>query len=89
MSSLLQKFDLEIRNRKDTKNQAVDLLSWLENNDGANNSTLISEYFPDELFAISHVKVPWCAILLTILLATLCIVIQSKEEFLHDVKSYV
>lgn len=42
---LLQKFDLEIKDKKGTKNQVVDHLSRLENGNGDGNIQLIKEDF--------------------------------------------
>ena len=45
MGSLLQEFDLEIKDKKGTKNLVVDHLSRLE---GASDGVQVNDDFPDE-----------------------------------------
>ncbi|XP_075099435.1 uncharacterized protein LOC107807863 [Nicotiana tabacum] len=55
-------FDIEIRDRKGTKNQVADHLSRLENHDHVEEGGQIKEVFPDEqLFAINQDPPPWYA----------------------------
>ncbi|XP_075079957.1 uncharacterized protein LOC142165263 [Nicotiana tabacum] len=59
---LLQEFDLEICDRKGTKNQVADHLSRLEGAENAIEVEEILETFPDEqLLAITHQEAPWTA----------------------------
>ncbi|XP_075092383.1 uncharacterized protein LOC142172617 [Nicotiana tabacum] len=55
-------FDVEIRDRKGTKNQVADHLSRLENHDHAEEGGQIKEVFPyKQLFAITQDPPPWYA----------------------------
>ncbi|PIM97585.1 DNA-directed DNA polymerase [Handroanthus impetiginosus] len=59
---LLQEFDLEIRDRKETENQIADHLSRLESPAKTDEPNMINDYFPDEQFlAIVASDVPWYA----------------------------
>ncbi|XP_075087636.1 uncharacterized protein LOC142169643 [Nicotiana tabacum] len=58
----LLEFDVEIGDRKGTKNQVKDHLSRLENHENVEEFGQIKETFPDEqLFAITHDPSPWYA----------------------------
>ncbi|XP_021275587.1 uncharacterized protein LOC110410282 [Herrania umbratica] len=59
---LLQEFYLEIKDRKGIKNQVAHHLSGLENDNQANDLTLINETFLDEqLLHVGQKKLPWYA----------------------------
>ena len=67
---LLQEFDLEVKDKKGTKNLVVNHLSRLELSEcDALQKVQINENFPDEqLLSISHVEsTPWLLTLLIIL----------------------
>ena len=57
---LLQEFDLELKDKKGSKNLVVDHLSRLEKEESA--SKLIQDSFPDEfLLVLHHFNTPWYA----------------------------
>ena len=61
---LLQEFDFEIKDRKGTKNQAVDHLSRLEDEAmrDLGEKAEIDDTFPDDhVLAASHDLIPWFA----------------------------
>ncbi|KAL4378104.1 hypothetical protein GQ457_02G030500 [Hibiscus cannabinus] len=57
---LLQEFDVEIKDRKGTKNQIADHLSRLEGGDAHDNHFEIHDAFPDEQLLLA-VATPWYA----------------------------
>ena len=58
---LLQKFDVEIRDKKGVENVVVDHLSRLENSEGGlEKESSIKEEFPDEYLFSVHIS-PWFA----------------------------
>ncbi|XP_070035477.1 uncharacterized protein [Nicotiana tomentosiformis] len=59
---LLQEFDIDIQDRKDSENQVADHLSPLEEEGRQYDGLKINDSFPDEqLLAISMKEVPWFA----------------------------
>ncbi|XP_070040800.1 uncharacterized protein [Nicotiana tomentosiformis] len=59
---LLQDFDIDIQDRKGSKNQVVDHLSRLEEEGRPHDGLEINDSFPDEqLLAISMKEVQWSA----------------------------
>jgi len=95
---LLQEFDLEIKDRKETENQIADHLSRLE----PDTSTLIrkdiTKTFPDEqLLVVQQAQMlqqsgsSWYAEFANYLVSGLLppeLKFQEKMKFLHDVRSY-
>ena len=62
MVLLLQEFDFEVRDRKETENQVADHLSYLEDEvmRELGDKTNIDDTFPDEhVLAASQVLFPW------------------------------
>lgn len=57
---LLQEFDVEIRDKRGSKNVVIDYLSRLENEKVVDDSQ-IQEIFPDELVLAISLRVPWYA----------------------------
>ena len=87
---LLQEFDVEIQDKKGTKNLVVDHLSRLE---GLKNEVQINENFLDEhLLAISNSSlVPWFADYvnyLAVKVIPLKFTYQQKKKFFADLKHY-
>ena len=87
---LLQEFDLEIKDKKGTKNLVADHLSQLE---GAGDEVQVNDYFPDEqLLAIEDKKaVPWFADYVNYLVAKVIPLefsYQQKKRFFAHLKHY-
>ena len=87
---LLQEFDVEIKDKKDTENLVADHLSRLE---GARDDITVNDEFPDEkLFAIEDKKaVPWFADYVNYLVANVIppeFNYQKKKRFFAHIKHY-
>ena len=87
---LLQEFDVEIKDKKGTKNLVADHLSRLE---GARDDIPVNDEFPDEkLFAIEDKKtVPWFADYVNYLVAKVIppeFDYQKKKRFFAHLKHY-
>ncbi|PIN20438.1 DNA-directed DNA polymerase [Handroanthus impetiginosus] len=89
---LLQEFDLEIRDRKGTKNQIADHLSRLESPAKTDEPNLINDNFPDEqLLAIVASDVSWYADIVNYLTCGIIpcdLSAQQKKKFLFDTRKY-
>ncbi|XP_075080252.1 uncharacterized protein LOC142165779 [Nicotiana tabacum] len=89
---LLQKFDVEIRDRKGTDNQVAHHLSRLENHDHVEEGGQIKEVFPDEqLFDINQDPPPWYTHYVNYLVTGVLppeIQSEARKRFLHDVNFY-
>ncbi|XP_070010083.1 uncharacterized protein [Nicotiana sylvestris] len=85
-------FDVEIRDRKGTKNQVFDHLSRLENHDHVEKGGQIKEVFPDEqLFVITQDTPPWYTDYVNYLVSRVLppkIESEARKRFLHDVNFY-
>ena len=87
---LLQEFDLEIKDKKGTKNLVEDQLSRLE---GPRDKVQVNDDFPDEhLLAIGDTKtIPWFADYVNYLVAKvfpLDFSYQQKKRFFAHLKHY-
>ncbi|XP_019229748.1 PREDICTED: uncharacterized protein LOC109210744 [Nicotiana attenuata] len=89
---LLQEFDVEIQDRKGTKNQVADHLSRLENHNHVEEGDQIKEVFPDEQpFAITQGLPLWYANYVNYLVNGVLpfeIKSEARKRFLHDVNFY-
>nr|XP_009791098.1 PREDICTED: uncharacterized protein LOC104238442 [Nicotiana sylvestris] len=90
---LLQEFDLEIRDRKGTKNQVADHLSRLENRNHVAEGGAIKETFPDEqLLAIISSTALWYAGYVNVFASGVTppeLTPDNRRRFLHDVRLYM
>ncbi|XP_070005179.1 uncharacterized protein [Nicotiana sylvestris] len=90
---LLHEFDLEIRDRKGTKNQVADNLSRLENRGHVTEGESIKETFPDEhLLAITSDETPWYADYVNFIASGVTppeFTTDHRRRFLHDVRFYM
>ena len=87
---LLQEFDVEIKDKKDTENLVADHLSRLE---GAKDDVLVNDEFPDEkLLAIEDKRaIPWFADFVNYLVAKVIPLefnYQQKKRFFAHLKHY-
>ena len=95
---LLQEFDLEIKDRKGTENQAAGHLPRLQVDESILTKQDITKTFPDEqLLMLQHSQMlqqagfPWYADFASYLVSGLLpldLSYQQKKRFVHDVKSY-
>ncbi|GJV57112.1 reverse transcriptase domain-containing protein [Tanacetum coccineum] len=88
---LLQEFDIEIKDRKGTKNVAADHLSRLENNETSDDSK-VDDNFPGEtLMEINTKDEPWFADFANYLVGNIIpkgMTYQQKNKFFSDLKHY-
>ncbi|GJT32801.1 reverse transcriptase domain-containing protein [Tanacetum coccineum] len=88
---LLQEFDIEIKDRKGTKNVATDHLSRIENNESSDDSE-VDDNFPGEtLIEINTKDEPWFANFANYLVGDIIpkgMTYQQKNNFFSDLKHY-
>ncbi|GJZ63769.1 reverse transcriptase domain-containing protein [Tanacetum coccineum] len=88
---LLQKFNIEIKDRKGTKNVAADHLSRIENDETSDDSE-VNENFPREtLMEINTKDEPWFADFASYLVDDIIpkwMTHQQKNKFFSDLKHY-
>ncbi|KAK8684265.1 hypothetical protein V6N13_040295 [Hibiscus sabdariffa] len=87
---LLQEFDLEVKDRKGTKNQVADHLSRLDNPHNQDRDVEISDSFLDEkiLFATA---IPWYVDIVNFLVSGIVppdLSSQGRKKFRHDAKFF-
>ncbi|GJZ73826.1 reverse transcriptase domain-containing protein [Tanacetum coccineum] len=89
---LLQEFDIELKDKKGTKNVATDHLSRIENDETSDDDDEIDNNFPDEtLMKISAKEIPWFADFANYLAGDIIpkrMTYQQKNKFFSDHKKY-
>ncbi|GKA00340.1 reverse transcriptase domain-containing protein [Tanacetum coccineum] len=88
---LLQEFDIEIKDRKGTKNVAADHLSRIENNKTSNDSEVDDNFLGETLTEINTKDEPWFVDFSNYLVAGIIpkgMTYQQKNKFFSDLKHY-
>ncbi|GJV97799.1 reverse transcriptase domain-containing protein [Tanacetum coccineum] len=88
---LLQEFDIEIKDRKGTKNVAADHLSRLENNETSDDSEVDDNFPKETLMEINTKDEPWFADFANYLVGNIIpkgMTYQQKNKFFSDLKHY-
>ncbi|GJR05581.1 putative nucleotidyltransferase, ribonuclease H [Tanacetum coccineum] len=88
---LLQEFDIEIKDRKGTKNVAADHLSRLENNETSDDSEVDDNFPGENLMEINTKDEPWFADFANYLVGNIIpkgMTYQQKNKFFSDLKHY-
>ncbi|GJY46495.1 reverse transcriptase domain-containing protein [Tanacetum coccineum] len=88
---LLQEFDIEIKDRKGTKNVTADHLSRIENDESSDDSE-VDDNFPGETLMEINTKIePWFADFANYLVVDIIpkgMTYQQKNKFFSDLKHY-
>ncbi|GJT77563.1 reverse transcriptase domain-containing protein [Tanacetum coccineum] len=88
---LLQEFDIEVKDRKGTKNVTADHLSRIKNDESSDDSD-VDDNFPEEtLMEINTKNEPWFADFANYLVAGIIpkgMTYQQKNKFFSDLKHY-
>ncbi|GKA21422.1 reverse transcriptase domain-containing protein [Tanacetum coccineum] len=88
---LLQEFDIEIKDKKGTKNVAADHLSRIDNDETSDDSD-VDDNFPGEtLMEITTKDIPWFADFANYLVGDIIpkgMTYQQKNKFFSDLKNY-
>ncbi|GKD56252.1 reverse transcriptase domain-containing protein [Tanacetum coccineum] len=89
---LLKEFDIEIKDKKGTKNVATNHLSRIKNDETSDDDDEIDNNFPDEtLMKISAKEIPWFADFANYLAGDIIpkiMTYQQKNKFFSDHKKY-
>nr|GEU32983.1 reverse transcriptase domain-containing protein [Tanacetum cinerariifolium] len=88
---LLQEFDIEIKDRKGTKNVAADHLSRIKNEEISDDSEMDDNLPEDTLMEINTEDEPWFADFANYLVADIIpkgMTYQQKKKFFSDLKHY-
>ncbi|GJT95398.1 reverse transcriptase domain-containing protein [Tanacetum coccineum] len=88
---LLQEFDIEIKDRKGTKNVAADHLSRIENNEISDDSEVDDNFHGETLMEINTKDEPWFADFANYLVGDIIpkgMTYQQKNKFFSDLKHY-
>ncbi|GJZ59267.1 reverse transcriptase domain-containing protein [Tanacetum coccineum] len=88
---LLQEFNIEIKDRKGTKNVAADHLSRIENEESSDDSEMDDNFPGETLMEINTKNEPWFADFTNYLVADIIpkgMTYQQKNKFLSDLKHY-
>ncbi|GKA79180.1 reverse transcriptase domain-containing protein [Tanacetum coccineum] len=88
---LLQEFDIEIKDRKGTKNAIADYLSRLENSKTSNDNEVDDNFLGETLMEINTKDEPWFADFANYLVASIIpkgMTYQQKNKFFFNLKQY-
>ncbi|GKB26890.1 reverse transcriptase domain-containing protein [Tanacetum coccineum] len=88
---LLQEFDIEIKDRKGTKNVAADHLSRIENDETSDDSEVDDNFLKETLMEINTKDEPWFADYANYLVGNIIpkgMTYQQKNKFFFDLKHY-
>ncbi|GJY55211.1 reverse transcriptase domain-containing protein [Tanacetum coccineum] len=88
---LFKEFDIEIKNRKSTKNVAADHLSQIENDETSDDNEVDDNFSGETLMKIDTRDEPWFADFTNYLVSDIIpkgMTYQQKNKFLSDVKHY-
>lgn len=90
---LLQEFNLEIKDKKGTKNQVANHISRLEHTieEGAPLSPINEVFLDEQLFVVSLTQVPWYADYVNYLVSNVInpdFTYQQRKKFFSEVKHY-
>ncbi|GJS12369.1 reverse transcriptase domain-containing protein [Tanacetum coccineum] len=88
---LLQEFDIEIKDKKGTKNVATGHLSWIHNNETSDDSEVDDNFPRETLMEINNKDKPWFANFANYLVGDIIpkdMMYQQKNKFFSDLKHY-
>ncbi|GJR91952.1 reverse transcriptase domain-containing protein [Tanacetum coccineum] len=88
---LLQEFVIEIKDKKDTENVAVDHLSRIKNDETSDDSDVDDNFFRETLMEITTNDTPWFADFVNYLVGDVIpkgTTYQQKNKFFSDLKNY-
>nr|GEX07290.1 DNA-directed DNA polymerase [Tanacetum cinerariifolium] len=88
---LLQEFDIEIKDKKGTKNVATHHLSQIENNEASDESDVDDNFLGETLIEIITNDTPWFADFANYLVGDVIpkgMTYQQKKKFFFDLKNY-
>ncbi|GJW34843.1 reverse transcriptase domain-containing protein [Tanacetum coccineum] len=88
---LLQEFDIEIKDKKGTKNVAADHISQIENDEASNDSDVDDNFLGETLMEIITKDIPWFADFANYLVGDIIpkgMTYQQKNKFFSDLKNY-
>ncbi|GJY39231.1 reverse transcriptase domain-containing protein [Tanacetum coccineum] len=91
MDSLLQEFDIEIKDKKGTENVAADHLSRIDNNETSDDSEVDDNFLGETLMEINTIDEPWFADFANYLVGDIIpkgMTYQQKNKFFSDLKHY-
>ena len=88
---LLQEFNMEIKDKKGSKNVVADHISCLESDKGIEDPMEIEGFFLDEQLLALEANLPWYADIVNFLACNVLpleLNSRKRKKFLHDVKCY-
>ncbi|GJU78236.1 reverse transcriptase domain-containing protein [Tanacetum coccineum] len=88
---LLQEFNIEIKEKKGTKNVAADHLSWIENDKTSDDSKVDDNFLRETLMEITTIDTPWFADFANYLVGDVIpkgMTYQQKKKLFSDLKNY-